>query len=103
MSITGAIGFGRWLGGGRGRGGRRWMASVDRRIPSPALGALRGRRVGGSGIAWDTATLLGSPVIAGGRAVCALGRGRGRLGWSTFRQTTVLGGPPAIKIIRNHN
>lgn len=69
------------------------MAFLNRRIPSPAFGALRRRRVGGSGVTWDTATLLISPVIASGRAVCALGWGR-RLRRSTFWQTTVLGGPP---------
>lgn len=95
--------FGRRMGGGWSRGSRGFMASLDRRIPSPTFGALRRRRVGGRGVAWDTATLLGPPVIASRRAVCALGWGRGSLWWSTFRQTTVLGGPPVLQIIRNFN
>ena len=97
LTTTIAIRFGRRVGGGWGRGSRRSMASMDRRIPSPAFGALRRRRVGGSGVAWDTATLLGSPIIASGRAVCTLGRGRRSLWWSTFRQTTVLRGPPVSR------
>lgn len=90
--------FGRRLGGRWGRGSGGFMASVDRRIPSPAFGALRRRGVGGSRVAWDTATLVVPPVIASGRAVCALGWGRGSW-WTTFRQTTVLRGPPEFIVI----
>lgn len=85
VPLTTTIRLGRRVGGGWGRGSRRLMASVDCRIPSPTFGALRRRRVGGSRVAWDTATLLGAPVIASGRAVCTLGWGRRSLWWSTSR------------------
>lgn len=97
VPLTTTIRLGRRVGGGWGRGSRRLMASVDCRIPSPTFGALRRRRVGGSRVAWDTATLLGAPVIASGRAVCTLGWGRRSLWWSTSRQTTVLRGPPVSR------
>lgn len=55
---------------GRGlRGARGFMAPVDRRVPSPALAALRRRVVLGRGVAWDTAALLGSPIMGSRRAV----------------------------------
>lgn len=84
--------LGRGMRGGSGRGGRGLMAPVDRRIPTPACGALGRRGILGWGVTWDTATLCGSPVIASRRAACVLGWGR-RVGRSPIWQTAVPGGP----------
>jgi len=86
------------LGGGvrvgGGGGAWRFVATVDRRIPSPTLTTCRRRGVRGSGVTWDTATLLFPPVIVSRRAVCVLGWRRG-VGRSAFWQTAVLGFPTA--------
>jgi hypothetical protein len=88
--------LGRGIRGGSGRWGRGFMAPVDRRIPTPACGALGRRGVLGRGVTWDTATLCGSPVIASRRAACVLGWGR-RVGRSPMWQTAVPAGPTVSK------
>jgi hypothetical protein len=78
------------------RGGRGFVALVNCGVPSPALAALRRRRVGGTRVTRDTTSLLVSPVMISRRAVCVLGRGRG-VGRSPFRQTAVLGFPTVAR------